>query len=127
MRLAPRLASLILLSYSALNMPVRAAEVQVGSALICDTRQEAERFAAVYDGDSEKAVSAVNTEVHDESACAMASVAYLLSAPLTTARTKDATFQIVRILVLAVITEHGVQTVKPAEFFSALAVDERDA
>jgi hypothetical protein len=46
---------------------------------------------------------------------------------LATARTKDATFQIVKIIVLGMITEGGVQPVKPAPFFSALEVDEREA
>ena len=43
---------------------------------------------------------------------------------LATTRSKDTTFEIVRILVLGVVTEEGVQTMTPAPYFSVFAVDE---
>ena len=124
MTFVPGLASLAFLSLPIADLPA-AHDVQVGTALVCDT--QVERFVAVYAGDAARAVSTVNAEEHDPSACGMASVAYVVSPPLATARSKDATFQIVKILVLGVTTEDGVQPVKPAPFFSALEVDEREA
>src|SRR6516165_341896 len=53
MRIVARLASLILLPILAL--PLRAQDVQVGTALVCDTRQQVERFVALYDGDFDAA------------------------------------------------------------------------
>jgi hypothetical protein len=44
-----------------------------------DIRQQVERFVALYDGNLHAAVSTVNAEVQDPSACAMASMAYLVS------------------------------------------------
>ena len=93
---------------------------------MCDTRQQVERFVALYDGDFD-AVSTVNAEVQNPSACAMASMAYLVSPPLATERRKDLTFQIVQILVVGVITKNGVAPVKPTKLFSVLEVDEREA
>jgi hypothetical protein len=126
MKTVPRLASLILLPI--LTLPLRAQDVQVGTALVCDTRQQVERFVALYDGDFDAAVSTVNAEVQNPSACAMASpMAYLVSPPLATERRKDLTFQIVQILVVGVITKNGVAPVKPTKLFSVLEVDEREA
>jgi len=125
MKIVPRLASLILLPILAL--PLRAQDVQVGTALVCDTRQQVERFVALYDGDFDAAVRTVNAEVQDPSAWAMASMTYLVSPPLATERHKDVTFQIVQIIVVGVITKDGVASVKPTKLFSVLKVDEREA
>ena len=125
MKIVPRLASLILLPILAL--PLRAQDVQVGTALVCDTRQQVERFVALYDGDFDAAVRTVNAEVQDPSACSMASMTYLVSPPLATERHKDVTFQIVQIIVVGVITKDGVASVKPTKLFSVLKVDEREA
>jgi len=94
---------------------------------VCDTRQQVERFVALYDGDFDAAVSAVNAEVQDQSACSTASMAYLVSPPLATERPKDVTFQIVQIFVVGVITKDGVAPVEPTKLFSVLKVDEREA
>ena len=125
MKIVPRLASLILLPILAL--PLRAQDVQVGTALVCDTRQQVERFVALYDGDFDAAVRTVNAEVQDPSACAMASMTYLVSPPLATERHKDVTFKIVQIIVVGVITKNGVAPVEPTKLFSVLEVDEREA
>ena len=126
MTFVPGLASLAFLSLPIADLPA-AHDVQVGTALVCDTQEQVERFVAVYAGDAATAVRTVNAEEHDPSACGMASVAYVASPPLATARSKVATFQIVKILVLGVTTKDGVRPVKPAPFFSALEVDEREA
>jgi hypothetical protein len=115
----------MLLSLPVMDLPTD--KIQVGTALVCDTQQQVERFAAVYAGDAATAVSTVNSEERDPSACGMASMAYVVSPPLVTARGKGATFQIVKIIVVGIITENGIQPVRPARFFSALEVDERMA
>ena len=125
MMIAPGLASLMLLSLPVMDLPTD--QIQVGAALACDTQQQVERFVAAYTGDAATAVNTVNSEEHDPSACGMASIAYVVSPPLVTARSKDATFQIVKIIVIGVINEDGFQPVRPAPFFSALQVDERVA
>jgi hypothetical protein len=125
MTFAPGFASLMLLSLPIADLP--ADQIKVGAALVCDTEQQVERFVALYHGDTATAVSGVNAEGHDPSACGMASMAYVVPPPLATVRTKHATFQIVRIIVLGLLTDKGVRPVKPALFFSAMEVDERVA
>jgi len=127
MTFATGLASLVLLSLPVVNSPLPVDDIQVGTALVCDTQEQVERYIAVYNGDAATAVSAVNTEEHDPNACGMASMAYVVSPPVATARSKDATFQIVKVIVVGLVTNEGVQPVRPAPFFSVLEVDERVA
>jgi len=86
-----------------------------------------ERFIAFYDGDAETAVDAVNAEEHCSSACALATIAYVTGPPLATARKKVATFRIVEVLAIGIVTPNGVRAVEPSHFFSALEVEECDA
>jgi hypothetical protein len=127
MRFGPRFVSLALPLLVLTNVAARADEIQVGTGLVCDTRQQAERFIALYEGNAQKAVRSVNAEVQDETACGIIDMAYTAGAPLTTARHKDATFQIVPVLMVGVVTEDGIQRVKPVPFFSIVAIDEREA
>jgi hypothetical protein len=99
-------------------------EVEVGTSLICDTREQVERFVALYDGNSESTANSVNAAVHDPTACAVSTMAYVRGHQLATARNKDTTFQIVPILVLGVVTESGVESVTPAPFFSVFEIEE---
>jgi hypothetical protein len=99
-------------------------QVEIGTSLICNTREQVERFVALYDGDSESAANSVNALEHDPTACAVSAMAYVRGRQLATARNKDTTFQIVPILVLGVITESGVQSVTPAAFFSLFEIEE---
>src|SRR5579864_471549 len=84
--------------------PVRAQEIEYGTGPICDTQQQAEQLVAHLKGDLNAAVSAVNANERDPQACGLATVAFVRGAKLATARSKDATFQIVRILVVGVRT-----------------------
>ena len=63
-----RFAWLMLGSVLLLQSPAYADEVQVGTGLLCDTQQQAERFAALYDGDSAIAIRTVNAEEHNPTA-----------------------------------------------------------
>jgi hypothetical protein len=119
-----RFAWLMLGSVLLLQSPAYADEVQVGTGLLCDTQQQAERFAALYDGDSAIAIRTVNAEEHNPTACGLVNMAYVPGPPLSTARTKDLTFQIIQVIVIGVITENGIHSLEPAHFFSVVAVEE---
>jgi hypothetical protein len=127
-----RLASLILPSILLLTLPARADDLQlgdnlmIGTGLVCDTQQQVERFVSLYDGDAETAVSTVNAEQHDPNACVIATMVYVPGDPLATAMHKYKTYQIVPVLVVGIVTEDGVQAVKPARFFSAVEVEGQD-
>jgi hypothetical protein len=117
-RLAPLIVSLFI------AVPASAQEIEVGTNLFCDTREQVERFVALYDGDTQNAVDGVNAAVHDPSACAVSTVAYVRGPKLATARSKNTAFQIVKILVIGVVAEDGVHAVEPASFFSVITVEE---
>jgi hypothetical protein len=102
-------------------------KVQVGEGLICDTQKQTERFVALYDGDAETALAAVNHEEKDPTACAVATIAFVLGPDVGTVRNRDGSYQIVRILVLGVLTEQGLQATVPAPFYSIVKLDEQDA
>ena len=122
MRLAARLA--LVIPFLLLGFPAQAQEAEVGTNLVCDTQAQVERFVALYDGDAQRAVDAVNAEVHDPTACAVSTIAFVRGHQLATARSKDAAFQIVPILVLGVVTEAGLETVTPAALFSLFEIEE---
>jgi hypothetical protein len=107
--------------------PVRADEVETSTGVICNTQKQMERFVALNDADPHGAIRAVNAEEHDPTACAVASLSFVRGGKPVTVRSKDATFQIVPILVVGVVTRDGVRAVVPAVYFSLFRVEERMA
>jgi hypothetical protein len=100
-------------------------KVQVGSALVCDTQQQVERFVALYDGNVQSALSAVNGEQTTPHACDVATIAYVMGPEVSQARSNgNGTFRVVRVLVLGVLTEQGLQASVPTPFYSAAQVEE---
>jgi hypothetical protein len=113
-----------------LSAPARAHEVEVGTAIVCDTQQQVERFVSFMRGSARSAVSAVcavNAEEHDKSACGMSKLAFMRGASLSVARTKEETFEIVEILVVGVAAEEGGQQTIPAVYFAVFKGDEERA
>jgi hypothetical protein len=106
------------------SLPLRAQEIEVGTSLICDTQEQVERFVTLYDGDAQNTVNNVNAAEHDPTACAVSRTAYMRGRQLAIVRSKNATFQIVQILVLGVVTEDGITSLTPAPFFSVFEVEE---
>jgi hypothetical protein len=106
------------------DLPARAQEIELGTVMICDTQQEVERFVALFQGDAQTAISAVNAEEKNPSACAVANVAYLRGPQVGMARTRSDAFQIVPVIVLGLSTPAGLRSVTPAPFFSLVKVDE---
>ena len=123
---APRRALFGLALLPLLPLPTQAqnVDVEVGTSLICDTQEQVQRFVALYDGDVESALKGVNAAEHDPTACGVSTMAYVRGPQLGTARSKDAAFEIVKILVVGVVTETGVKSVTPASFFSLFEIEE---
>ena len=124
MRFTLRLALILLPLLLFVAVPAQAQEVEVGTNLICDTQEQVERFVSLYDGDAQATISAVNAAEHNPTACGMATAAFVRGSQLATARNKDTTFNIVQLLVVAVVTEAGLESVTPAAFFSLVPVEE---
>jgi hypothetical protein len=98
--------------------------LQVGASIICDTQTQVERFVALFSGDTQAAIDAVNTEEQNPTACALVDVVYLRGAEIGMARNDDSAFEIVRILVVGIDTAAGIQAVRPSAYFSLFAVKE---
>jgi hypothetical protein len=98
--------------------------MEVGDVLVCDTQEQAERYVALYHGDKEAAVRAVNREENDPRACGVASAAFVRGPQMATARAENMAFEIVRILVLGIESQDGLRPVRPASYFTAFGVTE---
>ena len=122
MRPALYLALLSLLA----GYPAQAQDYEHGTALLCDSQKQVERYVALFKGEQQSTVDAVNTEEQDPTACGLATVAFMRGPDLGTARNKDSAFQIVRILVVGVDTPDGLRPVRPTPYFSAFEVVEYD-
>ena len=125
--LAKRTLALFGILSVVLGVSARAAEVETGPAPVCDTQAQVERLASLFGGDAQSAIHAVNAEVRDPRACGLANLAYLRGARVGTVRTLDATFEIVEVLVVGVVSQTGVRATRPAVYFSLLKIDERAA
>src|SRR5882757_4473273 len=124
MRLMSRLEFVVLPLVLFLVAPAKAQEVEVGTNLVCDTQEQVERFVAIYKGDAEAAISAVNAAEHNPAACGIATAAFVRGPRLGTARNKNTAFDIIQLVVLGVVTEAGVESTTPAAFFSLVPIDE---
>jgi hypothetical protein len=107
--------------------PACADEVETSTGVICNTQKQMERFVALNDADPQGAILAVNAEEQDPTACAVASLAFVRGGNPVTVRKRDATYQIVAILVVGVVTSDGVRGVNPTVYFSLFKVEERTA
>jgi len=111
----------------ALCASARAEQVEVATGILCDTQKQMERFVALYDGDASTAISAVNGEENDPTACVVATIAYLRGPEIITARTKNGTFQIMQVLVVAIFSHGAFRASIPTPYFSVKRVAERAA
>jgi hypothetical protein len=98
--------------------------LEFGDVVVCDTQEQMERYVALYHGDKEAAVRAVNRAENDPTACGVASAAFVRGPQTTTARAERMAFKIVRILVLGLDSDDGFRRVQPAPYFTAFGVTE---
>jgi len=102
----------------------RAADYEVGVSLACDTQPQVERFVALFTGDAQAAIGAINAEEQNPSACVIRNVAYMRGTKVGMARHGDRAFVIVRILVVGIKTYRGIHPVRPSVHFSLFGVKE---
>ena len=124
MMFATRLLPLLSVLIAPLCGSAQAMDYEVGSSIVCDTQSQVERFVALFSGDTQAAIDAVNAEEQDPTACALIDAAYLRGAEIGMARNGDSAFEIVRILVVGVDTAAGIQAVRPNAYFSLFGVKE---
>ena len=95
--------------------------VEIDTNLICDTSQQVERFVTLLDqngGSAEAAIAAVNEENKTQDACVIATAAYRRAGVAGMAKNNEATFDVVKIVVIGVYTVNGLEQSLPTEFFT---------
>jgi hypothetical protein len=102
----------------ALIFPPRAQEIEHGGSIVCATQAQVERLATILDQNTKTAISIVNAEEHDPSACFTATVAFVRGGQIGIARNTSGTFKIVEILVVGIDTGSGFRSVVPAIYHS---------
>ena len=107
--------------------PAQAQTIEVGSGIFCNTRQQVERFVALFDGNAEAAINAVNLEEKHAGACVGGTIAFIRGPEIATARTWNMTFHIVQVTVVGVLTDAGLQSAGPAATYSIESAEERTA
>ena len=115
------------LSLAAPALAQEQARVEIDTNLICDTQRQIERFVALFEpdqGSAEAAIAEVNAENDAREACVIATTAYQRGDRVATATSADATFDVVRILVVGVHTLNGFEESQPTEFFTLFPRDE---
>jgi hypothetical protein len=123
------LAALMLL---ALVLPARAEEqkpnttdIEVGSGLVCDTREQVQRYVELFRGDAVKAAEEVNKEVGKNEACAFGTVAFVRGADVARVRdNEDKPVKIAEIMVIGIGTTGGLMQIEPVRWFTLFAVEE---
>lgn len=116
--------SLFLVVPAAAQQQPNPADIQVGTTVICDTQQQMERFVVLFDGDFGAAMNRVNKEENNPTACIGATMAYVQGNELSKAKGSKGTYNIVRVLVIAITTPTGFQPIQPAAFFSIVKSEE---
>ena len=124
MSFAIRFVLLLALLACLLSAPVRATDYEVDTSLVCDTQAQVERFVAVFASNAQDAIRVVNAEEQNPSACVINNVVYMRGGQLGMVRQGDSAFEIVRILVIGIETEHGILSVRPSVYFSLFSVKE---
>jgi hypothetical protein len=99
-------------------------DIEVGATLVCDTEEQVEHYIALYKGDQEAAIRAVNREENDPRACGVISAAFVRGPNVAAASHGNMAFEVVRILVLGVDGPGGFRAVNPAPYFTVFGVTE---
>lgn len=109
-----------------LAYPAYAQEIKQGHGLVCDTKEQVERYIALYKKgeDGYAVVKAVNLEVGKETACGIIPVAYFEDGPVGQVRGEAGAVSIVRVYVVAFRLGMGWQQVPPLEQYVAVPVKE---
>jgi hypothetical protein len=120
-------AALSLVMSTAMSTPTRTHDIEVETGVFCDTQRQMERYVAVFEGDTQRAIDAVNAEEKDPTACVYGTIAYVRGPEIATARNRKETYHIVRVIVVGFMTHSGFRASAPAASFSAEKIDERAA
>jgi len=106
-----------------------ASDIKVGSGLICDTKQQAERFVNLMSDNAsaaiDKALVAVNTEAGQSDACVVATIGFFPGQKVAEIEKNGAIVNVIEVLVMAVGTPAGLKIVSPKMYYSVQQSSDR--
>jgi hypothetical protein len=120
MKLAWYVALLFFLTF----LPACAHETQIGAALICDTQKQVERFVQLFETDLAAALTTVNSEENNPTACAITDIVYVQGRELEMARSAAHTFKIIPIIVIGENSPTGYRSVEPVSSLMLVEIRE---
>jgi hypothetical protein len=97
------------------------------SGLICDTREQAERFVLVLRDNVETALGTVNTEAGTPDACMVATYGFVPGQTVSAVERNGAIVDVIEVRVLAVATTGGLQMIEPKIYYSVVPTGDRSA
>ena len=104
-------------------------EIMVGSGLICDTKQQAERFVSLMGDDIsdgvEDALVTVNNEAGQSDACVVATVGFFPGQQVAELEKNGSVVKVIEVLVMAVGTPGGLKVIEPKMYYSVQQTKDR--
>lgn len=97
------------------------------SGLICDTREQAERFVLVLRDNVETAIGRVNTEAGTPDACMVATYGFVPGQIVSEVERNGAIVDVIEVRVMAVATTSGLQMIEPKVYYSVVPTTDRSA
>ncbi len=100
-------------------------EMLTGSGLVCDTKEQAERFISLMDDNVESTLLAVNREAGDAHACVVATFGFVPGDKVADIDKDGTVVFVVEVKVMAVATVAGFQLVEPKTYYTVIASKQR--
>jgi hypothetical protein len=102
-------------------------DVLFGPGLICDTKDQAERFVSLLGDGVESALGIVNREAGIPDACLVTAMGFKRGEIVSEVLRNGAIFDVIEVTVMAVTTPIGLQPIEPKKYFSIVATGDRIA
>ena len=115
---------------TALSASAKAAEadgIVFEAGLICDTKDQAERFVTLLGDNVESALETVNREAGTPNACLVATTGFIRGGTVSELVRNATIIDVVEVTVMAVATEIGLQAIEPKKYFSIVRTGDRIA
>lgn len=100
-------------------------EMLTGSGLVCDTKEQAERFISLMGDNVESTLLAVNREAGDAHACVVATFGFIPGAKVADIDKDGTVVFVLEVRVMAVATVAGLQLVEPKTYYTVVASKQR--
>lgn len=96
--------------------------VEIGVGLICNSQEQVERYLALHvaDRSPDAAIKAVNDEVKDPNACALAAIAFMRGSEAKQVPAPGGLMRITPVVIFATQTEAGWERIVPIVQYTAI-------